>query len=178
MTWRELIRQLETYSDNILDMDARVWLHCDVDYPDGEVNIIGVSAFDGELPAGIDNMLSLDLSENRIESDWLTRDRDFYCIEEMDGQKVIHYEGCTYLHDNGSIVLNEMTFCYVPVHEYSKNRLDDAAVAVQQYSYIAIDDVSDLYKNYFSDGRPTYLPLKKVTEETPCGNYWCFVDDE
>lgn len=179
MTWLELIDQLKKYPAEILSMKACVWICDDVKYYPGCVEITSVSAFDDERPASKWNELSLNLKEDGGESDWLTRDRDFYCIEETDGLKVIHYEGCTYLHENGDIVLNEMTFCYVPIREYSSERLNDAAIAVQQYSdYVDIGSALNLYKNYFDGKPPVYLPLKAVTERTPCGNYWCFLEDE
>ena len=179
MTWRELIEKLKAYPGNILDMDARVWINDGCKYYPGCVDIVGVSAYNDEKPVDAENELSLDLEEDGGESGWLTRDRDFYCIEKDRGQKYIHYTGCTYLHDNGDIVSNELTFCYVPVSEYSKERLDDEAIAVQQYSrYIDIGNALSFYDNYFSGKSSVYFPLKKVTERTPCGNYWCFVDDE
>lgn len=67
MTWRELINKLKSYPDSVLDMEAYVWLHCDVEYHDGQVPVIDVSPYDSDLPVSGDNELSISLMDPEDE---------------------------------------------------------------------------------------------------------------
>jgi len=111
-----------------------------------------------------------------------SREIDNYNICIMDGRKVIHYNGCTRPNEgdtefDGAIpeyLAEEMTFCYVPVNEYSAGRLAYEMAAVTQYQYplASGDDV----REYLTGAE--HLPLRDVNENTPCGDYWCYLEEE
>lgn len=111
-----------------------------------------------------------------------SKEIDNYNICIMDGRKVIHYNGCTRSNEgdaefDGAIpeyLAEEMTFCYVPVNEYSAGRLAYEMAAVTQYQYplASLDDV----REYLIGAK--HLPLREVNENTPCGDYWCYLEEE
>lgn len=118
-------------------------------------------------------------------------ERDFYIIEEDEDGKWIHFEGFTWWdtqnnYDDkvGNFRSEEMTFCYVPVNEYSAERLSIEMEQVKQYVYYYEDEKAEHFVNHYfgnKDGSSTggiHLPLRDVTEDTPCGFYWCYFEEE
>ena len=118
----------------------------------------------------------------------VTRDIDNYSIEVVDGRKVIHYNGFTWLNQvhwpdevpfecDGpapEYVAEEMTFCYVPLKEYDKERLASEMELVQQYQYPLATEKDVLE---YLEGA-VHLPLNEVDEDTPLGSYWCYLEEE
>lgn len=112
----------------------------------------------------------------------VTRDIDNYTIEVVGGRKVIHYNGFTWPNEGGiehddtvpDYLADEMTFCYVPVSEYSKERLVSEMERVKQYQYplATEDDVREYLEG------AEHLPLNEVNEDTPEGSYWCYIEEE
>jgi hypothetical protein len=112
----------------------------------------------------------------------VTRNIDNYIIEVVDGRKVIHYNGFTWPNE-GSIehdgkvpgyLADEMTWCFIPVSEYRKGRLDEEMALVQQYQY-PLDTREDVAR-YLKGAE--HLPLREANEDTPCGEYWCYLEEE
>ena len=122
------------------------------------------------------------------------RDMDCYVIEDDNGRKCIHYEAFSYIYedvvddddlewvkgkyptaaiDNDTFFVrtHELTFCYVPVSEYSRERLDLEQGEVQQYIDLTPLELAE-------DFPGEYLPLREVNEDTPYGIYWCYLEDE
>jgi len=106
------------------------------------------------------------------------RDIDYYSIEEFEDGKFIHYSSFSYVYEpddddipETAIMQHELTFCYIPISDYCKDGLDIAQERVQQYTTIIPFDL-------VKDDPGEYLPLKDVTEDTPCGDYWCYLEDE
>lgn len=61
MTWRELIESLKSYPDEVLDLDAKVWIDgCDVRL-EGEYEVSGVTLEYPYEPASADNAPSMDI---------------------------------------------------------------------------------------------------------------------
>ena len=112
----------------------------------------------------------------------VTKDIDNYTIEMVGGRKVIHYNGFTWENEHAiehdgvipDYLADEMTFCFIPVGEYSKERLADEMAVVTQYQYplATADDV----RRYLSGLE--HLPLSEVCEDTPLGSYWCYLEEE
>lgn len=112
----------------------------------------------------------------------VTKVIDNYSVEVLDGCKVIHYNGFTWPNDNETefdgivpeYLADEMTFCYVPVNEYSKDRLNDEMEKAQQCQY-PLSTKQDVMK-YLNGCK--HLPLFDVNEDTTCGHYWCYLEEE
>jgi hypothetical protein len=112
----------------------------------------------------------------------IDKEIDNYNICLIDGRKVIHYNGFTRSNEGGTefdgaipkYLAEEMILCYVPVDEYSAERLALEMEAVTQYLYplTTENDVT----NYLIGA--THLPLREVNEKTPCGDYWCYLEEE
>lgn len=111
-----------------------------------------------------------------------TFEREFYAVEEIDGERVIHYHGFTWARPDSDgeypWTATELTFCYIPlasVHDGNAEELAAlAAESVTQYNYNFTDKEIALYifKPEFSD-LPVLLPWSEVSAETQCGEYWC-----
>lgn len=112
----------------------------------------------------------------------LNRVIDNYVIEHVGGRKVIHYNGFVWPNEHGieyddevpEYLADEMTFCYVPVDEYTKERLNGDMELVKQYQYPLFAGKDAL--EYLSGLE--HLPLSEVNEDTPYGNYWCYIEEE
>lgn len=114
------------------------------------------------------------------------QEREWYSIEEHNGQKMVHYHGftCPYWRDDLWSFI-DFTWCLVPLEEVVAEEsggrytlLDDAADCVQQYQ----DEVDEkeaertleMYYGH-ADGTSSpgvHLKLEDLTMDTPFGNYW------
>lgn len=63
MTWRDVLEQLKQCPDEVLDMQAYVWLYEDGNYGQGNVVITSLSPYDSDAKPSVDNELSFDLEE-------------------------------------------------------------------------------------------------------------------
>lgn len=114
-------------------------------------------------------------------------DRYFYSIElNEDGNKIVHMFGNVYWNDVDETETNYRcalwVFFYITLDE-----LKDAIEKHWLFEYLCEnvkyeEDITeaeaiDAYKNYF-DGNPgVHMSLKCINSETPCGNYWCNVEE-
>ena len=123
------------------------------------------------------------------------RERDSYIIEKGDGRKYINFQKFAFIYEDflldedledvreeyPTAVINDDTLfvrtemmhylCEIPVSEYSKERLDFEMGEIWHELYFAPLECAD-------DFPGKYLPLKDVTEDTSCGDYWCYLEDE
>lgn len=122
-------------------------------------------------------------------------ERDWFSIEEIDGEKVVHYHGWSYYHGENERGEEEYSFvdlthCYIPLANLVG--LDDeerslvwgeAAELVQQYQgEFGIEESQEMVEGYyglvvFSLGQTecypgTYLSGRDLTMDTPLGSYW------
>lgn len=106
--------------------------------------------------------------------------RYFYTVENKDGKKYIHIEGNLYLLDIGKYELVEFTFLYYTLTDLhillEQNVLENT---VYEYGKYISDNITEQEKDkictsYF-DGKTggTELTFSEITEETPCGLYYC-----
>lgn len=66
MTWNELAEAIMALPDEVRELDANIWLPDDWENPWHGVefiDVIGLSAFDGDLPYSIDNFASINIDE-------------------------------------------------------------------------------------------------------------------
>ena len=101
----------------------------------------------------------------------IDRELDYYSVEMRGDEKVIHVCGFVWEHEEEGWVDEQLTFCLIPVGEYGKDRLDREQCAVTHYMY-PLDDVDE------PDQLGEHLPLSEVNEDTPCGDYWCYLEEE
>lgn len=122
--------------------------------------------------------------------DYMTDEIEMYQVEELEGRKVIHYNGYLWLGEEAldedgvacSWRIDEGTWCglggrgseiaYVDAIEGS---ISDFVFAqfelVQQYGGIITDEEHDEYARGWCEDAE-YLPMDDVTVDTPCGAYW------
>ena len=108
-------------------------------------------------------------------------DRYFYTVEFVGGNKVVHVSGNAYLNDVDTMETNyriaEWTFLYIPIEqleELIKNNWFYEYVN-EQVNYLEDITQSEAVKiceEYFDGSSGTYLHIKDVNMETPCGCYW------
>lgn len=106
-------------------------------------------------------------------------ERDWYSIEDADGEKFVHYHGFAVPYWDGEqwSVVN-LTWCYFPLSEVleADDRIEPFvfhASEVKQYQG-EVDEASaeNVLETYYDEGSGEYLPLSKLTDETPAGVYW------
>ena len=103
--------------------------------------------------------------------------RDYYeVVETIDGKKWIYFLGYTTDDIEDDDITTDwyyvsMSGVYIPVDEYSRDKLDIECGACTQYR----DEVEDI-ATFYDDCK--HLPLTKVTQDTPCGYYWCTFDED
>lgn len=105
--------------------------------------------------------------------------RELYYIEDIDGEKVMHWECTTSDHPaTDEVTFEDLTFCYIPVADLVNADdvcaiLDRAQEVVQHYA--AEKSYEDAYVEFDEwAGGMTYLPIQGITEDTPTGGYWCY----
>jgi hypothetical protein len=114
-------------------------------------------------------------------------DRYFYSIElNEDGNKIVHMSGNVYWNDVDETETNYRcalwVFFYITLDE-----LKDAIEKHWLFEYLCEnvkyeEDITeaeaiDACKNYFDGDPGVHMSLKCINTETPCGNYWCNVEE-
>ena len=112
-------------------------------------------------------------------------DRYFYSIEIDDdnNQKVIHLSGNLELRDEPTddgeeYSLTEWKWMYMSIDEAKRFFEDDDLYngVLEEVRYIDDlykEDAMDICENYFGSEGCEHLSFQDITEDTPCGNYWC-----
>jgi len=119
--------------------------------------------------------------EAAVEKDYMTEDIEMYWVEEIDGRKVIHYNGYLW-YDDGTWHEEEGSGCglggrgsevaYVDAIEGSiYDFVWKQFERVQQYGGPITDEEHEAYARGWCENA-TYLPMDEVTVDTPCGTYW------
>ena len=102
-------------------------------------------------------------------------DRYFYIIEEENGEKFIHMSGNVYANGDGDYRLAEWTGFFVPLSEVHDIRelLDYINSQVSYLGDITEEEAEEISNTYFNGEAVPKLQLEDITEDTPCGEYWC-----
>ena len=101
-------------------------------------------------------------------------ERMFYLVEDTPDGKVIHYEGFV-----SEDMFVDLTFAYIPIDKAATiddDELSRIEEGVTQYPQDNDpDEAEEIFANYFGDpeGSGEHLPFREVTQDTPCGCYWC-----
>lgn len=115
-------------------------------------------------------------------------EKDFYTVNEHNGTKFVCIEGWT--EDR----MDHMVLCYPPsdaCFEAGTMPKDITFPELERYEYdwdeSGINELNGFFDGMtleevvktFYDGKPgVHLALRDVSESTPCGEYWCYVDEE
>ncbi len=102
-------------------------------------------------------------------------EKDFYTVEAHDGGKVIHMLAFTEDRDDHCTIV-EPAFAYCGVDE----RPEDLTFPERtHYEWDATEEEVEKATLTYFDGEPgTHLPLFEVNQDTPCGEYWCYLYEE
>lgn len=109
-------------------------------------------------------------------------DRYFYSIEELDGNKIVHLSGNIYFCDVDTSErdhrIAEWTWLFLELPLIKELFDNDCFYDFinEQIAYIGNItkyEAEDWCKRYFNgESGGTYLHMKDITENTPCGDYW------
>lgn len=61
MTWRDLMVAIEAMPEEVLDMDAEVWVYADTDFYEGGHKVYDLIPCDSSEPIGPSNYVSMDI---------------------------------------------------------------------------------------------------------------------
>lgn len=109
-------------------------------------------------------------------------DCDYYSIEEVSGEKMVHIDGhyycagnsCT---DNPSEIYRHVSvvWLFFPLADFLKMDKDtiwDMASSYTQYiDDLTEEQVKDEMQHYFNGKPGSVLPYSALTMDTPCGDY-------
>ena len=121
---------------------------------------------------------------------YLTDEIEMYQVEEIQGRKVIHYNGYFWYdgaeqNDDGAMCswrIEEGTGCGLGsrgsevayVDEIKGDKYDfiwEQFEFVQQYGGLITDEEHEAYARSWCENAE-YRPMNEVTVDTPCGMYW------
>lgn len=114
-------------------------------------------------------------------------EKDFYTVAEHDGERFVRIEGWTEDRQDHVVLCtppSEACFkagtmpddiTFPELQRYECDWDEDGVAELQECFGKPLKDVVE----GFFDGRPgTHLPLRDVNESTPCGEYWCYQNEE
>lgn len=101
--------------------------------------------------------------------------------DEPDFEFMNEGERTAWLNDKDGLVdIIDFTFLFIPLAEVpviarNHEELSMRESSVKQYiARLPESMAQELNENYYGEGKPgTYLPIERVTNDTPCGEYWC-----
>lgn len=114
-------------------------------------------------------------------------DRYFYSVElDEDGNKVVHMSGNIYWNDADETETSYRcalwVFLYISLEEL-RDAIENRWLFQYLYENVKYEEsiteteAIDGCKNYFDGESGAHMKLMCVNEETPCGNYWCHLDE-
>lgn len=104
------------------------------------------------------------------------KDRMFYTIESHLDGKFVHYLSF-FAGVEGMVDVVELCWAYLPATTVADDldAIRDVEERSKQYARTIDEDEADrLAVDYYGNDGGTYMPIAEVSENTPCGNYWCF----
>ena len=107
-------------------------------------------------------------------------ERDYYEVGERDGTKVVRWS-CTTHDAEDKVIFDWLDLTLIPVADMVASDdlslmlgsiLSDTTLWGYEYEY----EDADAEFAYVTEGRER-LSLSDVALDTPCGSYWCMLDD-